>query len=160
MSQGKEWDKEKTIEILKPLFELDYSVTKACKIAGIPQSTVATWIMNDQILQLKINYWRGKINREARENWVKAIKEGKLTKFGRDKYTPAKEWLERRERNEFSLKSEVDVKKETEVKLTTEEFEKADKIMKEAIKTYGDTADSQTDGGGEGEGIPSTSLSG
>lgn len=109
MPQGKAWDKEKVIEALEPYFKLDYSVNKACDIVGIPQSTVQTWIDKDEELRLKIDAWRAEPSVLARKNWVEAIREGKPTKFGPDRYTPAKEWLERREKSEFSTRTETDV---------------------------------------------------
>lgn len=109
MAQGKPWNKEKAIEALKPYFKLDYSVTKACNIVGIAQSTVQTWIDDDESLRLQIQAWRAEPSIEARKNWVEAIYEGRPTKFGPDKYTPAKEWLERREKDDWSVKTESKV---------------------------------------------------
>ncbi len=107
MSQGKARDKEKVIEELKELFLLGYSVTKACSISGIPQSTVQTWIDKDDGLRLKINKWQNEINILARKQWHTAISIGRPSKFGLDTYTPAKEWLERKEKDEFSTREEV-----------------------------------------------------
>lgn len=108
MSQGKAWDKEQIVnEVLKELFQLGYSVTKACLVAGIPQSTVQTWIDSDEVLRLKITKWQNEPNILARKNWIKAIKEGIPTKFGPDDYSPSKEWLERREKEDFSTRGEL-----------------------------------------------------
>jgi hypothetical protein len=108
MSQGVAWDKEKVIELLEPLLRLDYSVTKACKIIGIAQSTVQTWIDEDEELRLKVQSWRAEPSVKARKNWIEAIENGVPTKNGMDKYTPAKEWLERREKDAFSTKQKQD----------------------------------------------------
>lgn len=116
MSRGKAWDKEKTTEILKEYFQLGYSVKRACEIAGIPQQTVDTWIQNDETLRLKITAWQNEPNIKARRNWLEAIEKGKPTKFGDDKYTPAKDWLERREKDDFSTREEMTGKDGQELK--------------------------------------------
>lgn len=116
MSQGKKRNKEKIIEVLKEYFKLGYSVTRACEIAGIPQSTVATWIAEDEELRLKITAWQNEPNIVARRNWIEALEKGKPTKFGDDKYTPAKDWLERREKDDFSTRGELTGKDGQELK--------------------------------------------
>lgn len=109
MSQGKEWDKDKIIdEVLKPLFQLGYNVNKACEIAGFPRTTYTTWEDHDEELRQKRIAWQSEPNIEARKQWVKAIKQGRETSFGVDTYTPAKEWLERVEKEVFSTKQETD----------------------------------------------------
>lgn len=108
MSQGKPWDKEKVIEALMPYFKLDYTVNKACEIIGISQSTVQTWIDSDEALRLKIQAWRAEPSIQARKNWIEAMEKGRTTSSGPDKYTPAKEWLERRD-DEFSPKTKTDI---------------------------------------------------
>lgn len=107
--QGKAWNKDEVTELLKPYLQLGYSVNKACKLVGIPQQTVDTWIQNDELLQLKVESWRNELNIQARKQWEKAIKEGVPTKYGPDTYGPAKDWLERMERDEFSTKQNVDI---------------------------------------------------
>lgn len=101
MSQGKRWNKEEVIEILEPYFKLGCSVNKACKSAGIPQSTVQTWIDNDEELRLKIGTWQDEISLSARRALRKSIEEG----------IPATslEWLKRKEKDEFSDRTETDL---------------------------------------------------
>lgn len=99
MSQGKEWNREEVIELLKPYFKMGCSVTKACKYAGIAQSTVATWINDDEILRLKIENWQNEPNHMARSNWIAKMAEGD--------YQASLEWLRRREKDEFSERSEL-----------------------------------------------------
>lgn len=106
MAQGIAWDKEKAIEALRPKLQLGYSLTKACNIVGIPQSTVATWLEKDEPLRLKVNGWMNEVNELARRNWTEAIKNGIPTKVGQDYYTPSKDWLERKEKDEFSMRTE------------------------------------------------------
>lgn len=105
MAQGLAWDKKKVIEVLEPILKLGYSVTKACRAAGIPQSTVQTWIDDDETLRLKVNTWQDEPNILARKQWVKALSQG-IDRKENDTYTPAKEWLERREKEDFSTRSE------------------------------------------------------
>jgi len=107
MAQGIPWEKEKVIEALKPYFQLNYTVNKACEIIGVPQSTVQTWIDADEELRLTIQAWRAEPSVLARKNWVEALRDGRPTKFGPDKYTPAKEWLERREKEDFATRAEL-----------------------------------------------------
>lgn len=109
MSQGIPRNKEKVIEALRPYFELDYSVKKACELVGVPQSTVQTWIDADDDLRVKIQGWQAQSSVLARKNWVEAIEKGIPTKNGPDKYTPAKDWLERREKGDWSTRTETDI---------------------------------------------------
>lgn len=101
MAQGKPRDKEEVIEILRPYFQLGCSVNKACKSAGIPQSTVQTWIDNDDDLRLKIGAWQDEITMLSR----KAIR----TAIEGNNIVPALEWLKRKEKDEFSDKTETDI---------------------------------------------------
>ncbi len=98
MSQGKEWNKEEVIEVLKPYFKMGCSVTKACKYAGIAQSTVATWIQDDEVLRLKIGNWQNEPNHLARSNWIAKMAEGD--------YQASVEWMKRKEKDEFSDRTE------------------------------------------------------
>jgi predicted transcriptional regulator len=106
LAQGKAWDKEKIInEVLKPLFEMGYSVTKACKHAGITQSTVDTWIQNDDELRLKVSYWQGDVDRIARKNVINTIKSPEK----KESLGVSIDWLEKREKDEFSTRTEQDI---------------------------------------------------
>lgn len=108
MSQGKAWDKEQVVELLKPKFQLGYSVNKACELINLPASTFKTWLETDDELRLKVNAWQNEISDMARKVWQESIVTGIEQKNGTfDKYTPAKEWLERREKKEFSTRTEV-----------------------------------------------------
>jgi len=101
MAQGKEWEKEKVVEALKPYFQLGYTVNRACELAGFPSSTLKTWLMTDDELRLKIRSWQGQIGAKARENVMKGIKQGSQE--------DSKWWLERniQERKEFSTRAEM-----------------------------------------------------
>jgi hypothetical protein len=98
MSQGKKRDQKEVIEVLEPFFRLGYSVNKSCKLAKIPQSTVQTWIGEDDSLRLKINGWQGEIGSIARRVVAEGINSGNKD--------DAKWWLERREKAAFSTRAE------------------------------------------------------
>lgn len=94
MAQGKEWDKDEVIEILKPFFKMGCSVTKACSYAGIPRTTIQTWIENDDTLRLKVEAWQNEPNAMARSNWLAKMAEGD--------YNASKDWISKREKDEFA----------------------------------------------------------
>lgn len=116
MAQGRAWNKEEVTEILRPFFELGCSVTKACKYAGIAQQTVDTWIQEDDELRLKIESWQNIINEKARATLKEGIEKG-------DKNS-AQWWLERREKDDFSPKTETELSTKTSVKDLIDELDK------------------------------------
>ena len=110
MAQGKAYDKKKIIEVLKPYFLLGYSVNKACEVAGIPQSTVQTWIDKDEELRLKIRGWINYVSSKSREVVAKSVTEN-------ENKEDAKWWLERREKKDFSTRTENETELKVEGKL-------------------------------------------
>lgn len=92
--QGKARNKEETIEALSEFFKLGCSVKKACEYGGIPQSTVATWIQNDDALRIKITAWQNEMNTLARRNWKDQLEKGD--------YNASKDWISKKEKDEFS----------------------------------------------------------
>lgn len=111
MAQGKEWDKQKVIyEVLKPLFKLGYSVRKACIYAGIPQTTVDTWIQNDDTLRLEINTWQNEVSIKARKNIVARVLGKEAPNDIRDEKADvamSHTWLRAREKEDWTERSEV-----------------------------------------------------
>jgi hypothetical protein len=107
MAQGIAWNKKTVFEALEPKLKLGYSLTKACNICVIPISTVSTWLEKDEALRLKVNSWQNEISDMARINWSEAIKNGVPTKYGQDTYNPSKDWLERKSKDEFSVRQEI-----------------------------------------------------
>jgi hypothetical protein len=99
MAQGKEWNRDEVIEVLKPYFKLGCNVTKACNYAGVPRTTVQTWIENDEELRLKVTAWQSEISSVARSNIKKAVEEGNPQ--------TSMEWLKRKEKDEFSERGEI-----------------------------------------------------
>ena len=98
MSQGVGRNKEEVIEALRPYFQLGCSVLRACAYGGVPQSTVQTWINDDPDLRVRITSWQNEISAAARSNWRAKIED--------NDYAASKDWLERNEKAEFSLRNE------------------------------------------------------
>jgi hypothetical protein len=141
MAQGKEWNKEKIIyEVLKPLFKLGYSVRKACIYAGIPNTTVDTWLKDDAELRLEINVWQNEVSIKARKNITARV-------LGKDAPNDMKDekadvamshvWLRAREKEDWAERSEVvqaNVSYE-ELKAMQEENQKEAEEIKASRKT-------------------------
>lgn len=100
MAQGKEWNQEEVIRTLEPFFKLGCNIKKACDYAGIPYTTVHTWIKNDEELRIKVTSWQNEPARLARAQWIAKMASA-------DGYDAAKEWLRRKEKDEFSERTEL-----------------------------------------------------
>lgn len=98
MSQGKAWDKDEVIQALEPYFKTGCSIAKACDYAGIPRTTVQTWVENDEQLRLKVTAWQNQISAKARQNWRDKIEAGDTQK--------SIEWLSKKEKDEFADRTE------------------------------------------------------
>lgn len=122
MAQGIPWDQDQVIEALRPYFQKGYSINKACKLTGVPQSTVMTWIEQQRELRLKIEAWQNEVNDLARTNWIEKIK-------AKD-YNASKDWLDRKEKGEFSTKSIVEHENPSVVVLNSEDKEKFNKFFR------------------------------
>jgi hypothetical protein len=99
MSQGIKWNKDEVMTALEPYFKLGCNVTKACDYAGVPRTTVQTWIEDDETLRLKVNAWQNEVNTAARRALYAAITNGDQRS--------ALEWLSRKEKDEFSTRTET-----------------------------------------------------
>src|SRR3990167_351598 len=98
MSQGKKRNRNEVVGLLEPFFKLGWNVTKACEFAGVAQSTVQTWIENDDDLRLKIGVWRGMVTVAGVQNIARAIV--------KDKDVVASQWwLERVAKDQFGIKN-------------------------------------------------------
>jgi transcriptional regulator with XRE-family HTH domain len=95
----KPYNKKAVLESLEPFFRLGYSRYKACKLTGFDEGLLNKWEKADSTISIKIDAWIAETNIKAREVWKEEIKQGS--------YQASKEWLERREKEEFSLKQEV-----------------------------------------------------
>lgn len=112
MAQGKkftETERKNILESLKPYLQLDYSLHKSYILAfsnlkdkyknKTPDyTTIQKWIKEDETLSIKVQSWRNSISSAARRNWANKVYDGD--------YNASKEWLERRERDDFYPKSE------------------------------------------------------
>lgn len=98
MAQGKAWDKDEVLTALEPYFRVGCSVTKACDYAGIPRTTVQTWIESDEEVRLKVTAWQNEMSMAARKAWKAKIEAGD--------FNAANEWLSKKEKDEFSTRAE------------------------------------------------------
>lgn len=141
MAQGKEWNKEKIIyEVLKPLFKLGYSVRKACIYAGIPNTTVDTWLKDDPELRLEINTWQNEVSIKARKNIVAKVLGKDAPNELRDEKADvgmSHTWLRAREKEDWAERSEVVQSNVTyeELKAMQEENQKEAEEIKASRKT-------------------------
>jgi len=94
------YDREKTLEDLKPYFLLGMSIDKACQTSGILDGdTVYRWCKDFEVRK-RVEAWQNYVSSKAREVWANEVNEKK-------NYTASKEWLERKEKGEFAPRSEV-----------------------------------------------------
>jgi len=103
--QGKRYTKKQKNEIIqsiKPYLQLEYDLKKACMLAGVPYTTVHTWVRKDNSLRIKIESWRNAIKARARRNIARSIDDGAI---GDSKW-----WLERREAEEFKEQKNIEHK--------------------------------------------------
>ncbi len=122
MAKGKGWNKEEIIRILKPFFKLGCNIKKACDYAGIPYTTVHTWISDNEELRIKIAVWQNELNYKARKIWAKRLE-------NKD-FEAAKEWLKKKEKDEFSDRTELTGADGKDLfKPTEEEKEKINKLL-------------------------------
>ena len=110
------------LEKLKAYFQIDLDIARACaayntkardefmrrlaqwrtkkeKPDYIARSTVQTWYEQDDTVRHLIDSWKDTTNILARQSWQQ-----KISKWD---YLASKEWLERREKKDFSTKSEI-----------------------------------------------------
>ena len=99
MSQGKEWNKDEVFKVLEPYFKLGCNITKACSYAGIPRTTIQTWVENDEELRLKVTGWQNELNEKARRVWALEMDKGNVD--------AAIKWLTKKEKDEFSDRTEL-----------------------------------------------------
>lgn len=128
MSQGRAWNKDEVLKVLEPFFKLGCNVAKACEYAGISRTTVQTWIEQDEELRLKVEAWQKELSARARENWAKKLEEGD--------YNASRDWLERKDKDEFSQRTELTGSEGKDLFLPSEEEKK---LANEALKSLNDT---------------------
>lgn len=86
--RGKSLNKKRVIELIEPMMKLGFSVTRACNMVGISQSTVATWLSQDEGLRLKLQVWKHEPELFARRTIIDSLKKGdvKVAIWWLDKY--------------------------------------------------------------------------
>lgn len=117
--RGKPLSKYLVLEKLKPYFQCELDIKRTCdafntkardefysslargltkreKPEYIARSTVQTWYEQDDDVRHLIDSWKDTINIMARQKWRERIQMGD--------YQASKDWLERRERDQFALK--------------------------------------------------------
>lgn len=75
-----------------------YSLWRACKLGGVPYSTIHWYYKNDPSFSMKVDSLINAPNVKARAVWISKINAGD--------YGAAKDWLERRERSDFATRQE------------------------------------------------------
>lgn len=76
---------------------LGYSLKKACLLGGVPYTTLNDHYRDNECIRTKIDVLSTNVSLKARANWVRLIQSGD--------YRASKEWLERMEPEDFSLKT-------------------------------------------------------
>ena len=107
MSQGIEFtpeQRETIIESLEPFLSVGMSRNKACESIGFDATTLCKWSKDDESLSIKLRGWENCLNKLAMQNIADALAlEGETEDTRKD---TSKWYLERRMKNEFSLRTE------------------------------------------------------
>ena len=134
--QGKPYTKaqrEEIIESLKPYLVLGYDLKNACINAEATYETVWDWVKKDNALLIRIKSWQNMISAKARKNIAKSIEDGDIS--------ISQWWVERREKKDFSLRTEQESKIDTEIKfILTEAYGNKVDSDHETEEGLGDTA--------------------
>jgi hypothetical protein len=105
--QGKAYTEQERaviLESLRPYLELGFSRSKSCKFIGLDETTLCKWLSNNEALSMKIEGWENTINTVAMANIRDAINKEAEMDDARKETT--KWWLERRMKQDFSIKTE------------------------------------------------------
>lgn len=106
------WPWKITKEVLQKLeewFILWFTDTEACLFADVPSSTFYDYCKLNPDFSEKKELLKKQPNMTAKKNWI-----DKINKWD---YIASKEWLERKAKDEFSLKQEVDQNNTWEIKI-------------------------------------------
>jgi hypothetical protein len=112
MSQGKAFTKEQKdsiIQSLREYLEIGFSRAKACKLIGLSDSTLSKWVVDDEILSMKVQGWENSINKLVYANIMSAIiKEGEMEDDLRKENTW--KWADRKMKDDgMTTKVETDI---------------------------------------------------
>ena len=133
MSKGKAYtpeEREDIVQSLKDSLELGFSRAKACKMIGLPDSTLSNWVVTDDVLGMKLQNWENAINRIAMSNIRQQITSEVDEKDNRKEMT--KWWAERKMKDDFSTRTEQ-TGKDGESLFDPEQKEKMDSLLDEAF---------------------------
>jgi hypothetical protein len=110
MAQGKAFTEEQRntiIQSLQAYLELGFSRNKACELTGLAPATLSNWVKADEALGIKLQSWENAISTTAMANIRDAIQKESESEDARKE--TSKWWLERKMRQDFSVKTETDV---------------------------------------------------
>lgn len=103
------YEKDELLELLKPYFLLGMSIHKACATSGLcDDQTILNWC-EDVEIRKKIESWQNYLSAKARNVVADKINQGSVEDSWK--------WLERKEKQEFSPKSEVENTGEINIKI-------------------------------------------
>lgn len=133
-------DHEKTLESLRPYFQLGMSITKACETSGVcDDQTILNWIKEDPSISSRIKAWQNYVSQRARTVIADKINE-------QNDPDAAKWWLERKEKKEFSTRSEVTGEDGVPLNPNNEVLKGIGDDLKKLVQsTHGTTAGSERD---------------
>lgn len=77
---------------------LGYSLSKACMLSGLPDSSVGDYYRADAKFRLAVDSLMHAPNVKARANWVSEVQKGN--------YNASRDWLAAREKEDFSTRTE------------------------------------------------------
>lgn len=92
-------------------FANSFTDEEACLYAWISKNTLYRYIEKNPEFWNQKELLKKSPNLKAKLNWI--------NKINSNDYTASKDWLERKSRDEFSLKQEIDNKMEWEIKIIT-----------------------------------------
>ena len=105
---------EAVLTALQECFELGMPKNRACEFVGIDRDTLLAYCHKNPIFSAKINGWRTNTSYKALKlvnskltNSVIKDENGKVVKILPADVETAKWWLERREKADFSIRTEI-----------------------------------------------------
>lgn len=135
----KNFTKKEKLEAAKNLcvlIEQGHSFTSACYHYDINRSTVEYWMKHDGEIRRLIKVAENHLSHMSRLNVARSIEKGSVR--------ASQWWLERRNKDEFSLRVENEHKGEIPVKLSDEQIKEFDKFINKNF-TDGKTKSSKSD---------------
>lgn len=129
MAQGKAFTKEEResiVESVRPYLEAGFSRNKACEAIGLHPTTLSKWVQEDESLSMKLKGWENVMSKLALANIFSALT--KEAKMDDNKKETSKWYLERREKETFSTRTEQTGADGGPIELTTTEKEKLENV--------------------------------